>query len=221
MNCSPIHVHLVAPSLMCWGLQRLVQTAGSPFILTGSSMSLDEASSIVDRQLPDVLALDFDDNYSIADIDDFHARLRVKVLVLIGNTDETLPARLLEAGARGVLQKREAPASLLKALEAVGNGEIFATRQTTERMFLAAVESLPRQEHEPLDRMAALTGKERQTIAAVTSDASAPVKVIASRMCISEHTLRNHLTSIYSKLGVSGRLSLYAYVNQHGHQSRH
>ena len=66
-------------SLMCWGLQRLVQTAGSPFILTGSSMSLDEAASIVDRQLPDVLALDFDDNYSIADIEDFHARLRVKV----------------------------------------------------------------------------------------------------------------------------------------------
>ena len=221
MNLSPIHVHLVAPSLMCWGLQRLVQTAGSPFILTGSSMTLEEAASIVERQLPDVLALDFDDNYSVADIEDVHARLRVKVLVLIGNTDESLPARLLEAGARGVLQKREAPASLLKALEAVGNGEIFATRQTTERMFVTAVQNLPREEHQPLDRMAALTGKERQTIDAVTSDASAPVKVIASRMCISEHTLRNHLTSIYSKLGDSGRLSLYAYVNQHGHQNRH
>jgi two-component system, NarL family, nitrate/nitrite response regulator NarL len=39
--------------------------------------------------------------------------------------------------------------------------------------------------------------------------------VIASRLCISEHTLRNHLTSIYSKLGLSSRLDLYAYATRH------
>ena len=56
---------------------------------------------------------------------------------------------------------------------------------------------------------------ERQTIAAVASDASAPGKVIADRLCISEHTLRNHLTSIYNKLGVCNRLDLYAFATRH------
>ena len=64
-------------------------------------------------------------------------------------------------------------------------------------------------------KIATLTSRERQTIAAVASDASAPAKVIAERLCISEHTLRNHLTSIYGKLDVSSRLGLYAYATRH------
>jgi len=40
--------------------------------------------------------------------------------------------------------------------------------------------------------------------------------VFAERLHISEHTLRNHLTSIYSKLGLSNRLDLYAYAHKHG-----
>ena len=83
-------------------------------------------------------------------------------------------------------------------------------------MFAAAVRDLPPQHDQESERTATLTWRGRQTVAAVTSDASVPVKVIASRLCISEHTLRNHLTSIYSKLGVSGRLGLYAYASEHG-----
>jgi DNA-binding CsgD family transcriptional regulator len=56
--------------------------------------------------------------------------------------------------------------------------------------------------------------RERQTIAAVSSDVAAPAKVIARKLCISEHTLRNHLTSIYSKLEVANRLDLYAYATR-------
>ena len=51
MNRSPVHVHLVAPSLMSWGLQRLVQTAGSPFVLTGASTTLEEAKGVLERQM--------------------------------------------------------------------------------------------------------------------------------------------------------------------------
>ena len=36
------------------------------------------------------------------------------------------------------------------------------------------------------------------------------------RLNISEHTLRNHLTSIYEKLVVVNRLELFAYANKHG-----
>ncbi|MDH3288155.1 MAG: LuxR C-terminal-related transcriptional regulator [Betaproteobacteria bacterium] len=33
---------------------------------------------------------------------------------------------------------------------------------------------------------------------------------------ISEHTLRNHLTSIYDKLNVANRLAMFAYAHEHG-----
>ncbi len=36
------------------------------------------------------------------------------------------------------------------------------------------------------------------------------------RLHISEHTLRNHLTSIYSKLDLANRLDLYLYAHRRG-----
>ena len=39
---------------------------------------------------------------------------------------------------------------------------------------------------------------------------------VADALGMSEHTLRNHLTVIYSKLGVRGKLDLYAFALEHG-----
>jgi DNA-binding CsgD family transcriptional regulator len=38
---------------------------------------------------------------------------------------------------------------------------------------------------------------------------------LAKILFISESTLRNHLSSIYQKLGVSNRLDLYVYAQSH------
>ena len=40
-------------------------------------------------------------------------------------------------------------------------------------------------------------------------------KRIAERLCITETTVRHHLTSIFSKLGVSDRLELLVYAHRH------
>ena len=65
-------------------------------------------------------------------------------------------------------------------------------------------------------KISALTARERQIVIEMASDAGATTRSVAEKMCISEHTLRNHLTSIYDKLGVSSRLELWAYANKHG-----
>ncbi|MBU3589309.1 PAS domain-containing protein [Polynucleobacter sp. 80A-SIGWE] len=60
----------------------------------------------------------------------------------------------------------------------------------------------------------ALTDKEFSVVKAVAGNSEVTLKEIADRLHISEHTLRNHLASIYEKLGVRGRLELYIFCSK-------
>ncbi len=59
-----------------------------------------------------------------------------------------------------------------------------------------------------------LTEKEFSVVKAVASNSEITLKEIADKLHISEHTLRNHLASIYEKLGVRGRLELYIFCSK-------
>jgi DNA-binding CsgD family transcriptional regulator len=61
-----------------------------------------------------------------------------------------------------------------------------------------------------------LTVREREIVAITAGNAGATAKTISQILFISEHTLRNHLTSIYNKLEVANRLELFAYAHKHG-----
>jgi DNA-binding NarL/FixJ family response regulator len=212
-----IEVFIVAPALLSWGLQRLIQTAGSPLRLTSTASTLEAAMPMLLRRPPDVLLLDLDDGVGPADVANLHGLHGLKVVVLTFSDDAALLERVQAAGARAIVRKRAAPSQLLKAAEAVGREHAFMSSLPAElRPMALAAARLPLRPAGPEDgRLASLTARERQMIAAVVADAAAPAKAIADRLCISEHTLRNHLSSIYAKLEVSGRLGLQAFVSQH------
>jgi two-component system, NarL family, nitrate/nitrite response regulator NarL len=65
-------------------------------------------------------------------------------------------------------------------------------------------------------RIANLTAKEREIIATLARSEGKPNKVLADQLSMAEHTLRNHLSAIYAKLGVRTRLALYMYALRHG-----
>lgn len=210
-----VHVLIVAPSLMSWGLQRLVQSAGTAFRVVGASLTLAEAMPLLEQCVADVVLIDVDDGYGPEHISELSGRLRAKVLALTCQGDREWLDRILAAGARGIFRKQEAPVHMLKALESVALGERFVSPVQALQVHVAPPprpSAPPRTPEE--DRLSLLTSKERQAVAAVIADAAAPAKVIADRLCISEHTLRNHLTSIYAKLEVSGRLGLQAFISQ-------
>jgi two-component system, NarL family, nitrate/nitrite response regulator NarL len=59
---------------------------------------------------------------------------------------------------------------------------------------------------ERLDRLAALTSREIQIARAVAEGRSN--RDIATQLGITEQTVKNHLTSIFEKVGVTSRLQL-------------
>ena len=211
-----VKVHLVALPLIRWGLEQLLRGAHPQFEIVSTASSVAESLPLLERQAADVVVLDLDGTEGAESVADFQSRSRAKLLVLTASHDLALLDRVVMAGVRGVVKKCEPPQILLKAIEKVHEGELWIDRGAAGRIFLEMARQKAAQRNDPQkSKIATLTSRERQTIAAVAGDASAPGKVIASRLCISEHTLRNHLTSIYSKLGLSSRLDLYAYATRH------
>jgi DNA-binding NarL/FixJ family response regulator len=203
--------------MVSWGLQRLLQT-GHPYIeLTGAATSTAAALAEMERRGACLVVIAVEYDADLAELARVHDALpAVRCLVLTGSHDTGLADRAVLAGARGVVKNWEAPETLLKAVQKVDEGELWIDRGATNRIFMEMARQKAAEGRDPeKSKIATLTIRERQMIAAMAGDCAAPAKVIAGRLCISEHTLRNHLTSIYSKLDVSNRLDLYAYAMRH------
>lgn len=214
VSTRPVRVFLIAPAMDCWGLERLVQTAHPRIELAGAASSVPQALAAMEKSPADVVVASLEGQ--IEAVAQLQGNTRANVLVLAGAQEADLLDKMVLAGVRGVVKKCDPPAILLKAIEKVHEGELWIDRGATSRIFMEMARQKAAQGSDPeKTKIATLTSRERQTIAAVASDASAPAKVIARRLCISEHTLRNHLTSIYSKLELTSRLDLYAYAARH------
>ena len=202
-----------------WGLEKLIETAKPPMRVVGSTTSYKQALKVLDQAAPDVILLDLDlgDESGLQAIPQLIAVTPAKILVLTGLRDEAVHHSAVLAGARGVIEKEARAESILAAITKVHEGEIWLDRATTGKLLVeisrkmnsrSAVDSAER-------KIAALTIREREIITFTVTYAGATAKTIAEKLNISEHTLRNHLTSIYEKLGVANRLELFAFAHEH------
>lgn len=214
---GPTRVMLVALPLMSWGLERLLEGDHGRWSVVGVVESAAEGVLRMEQIGPDVIVFDLDGEEGTESLAHLQAQTSAKILVLTSSRDHALQDSAVLVGARGVVGKYEAPVVLLRALEKVNAGEMWIERSATSRIFMElSLHQDGRWRSSRRASVSALTPKEKLTVEALTSDAAAPGKVVAQRLNISEHTLRNHLTSIYRKLSVSNRAELQAYINRHG-----
>jgi DNA-binding NarL/FixJ family response regulator len=218
-DTKPIRVFLIDDHRsILWGLEKLIESATPAMEVVGSVTNSTDAFKLLDKAAPNVILLDMDlgKESGLDVIPQLLAKSAAKILVLTGLRDKTMLDKAVFAGARGVVEK-EAPAeTILTAIGRVHEGQLWLDRAATGRVFVefsrkgAAPAVNPEQQS-----ISALTDRERQIIAATVTHAGATARVIAEKLHISEHTLRNHLTSIYDKLGVANRLELFAYAHKH------
>jgi DNA-binding NarL/FixJ family response regulator len=217
---APIRVLLVDDHrTVLWGLARLIDGEKPRMEVIGTATDCTEAIDLAGRARPDVIVLDIDlgKKSGIDSIPELIARSTAKVLVLTGLRDASVHDQAVLAGARGIVHKGDPAETILRAIEKVHDGELWLDRVTTGRIFveLSRTGGAPRQDPEQAKK-SLLTARERELIGQLVADPSANYRKIAERLHISEHTVRNHLTSIYSKLGVINRLELFVYANKHG-----
>lgn len=139
-------------------------------------------------------------------------------LILSSRTDQTFADTLMASGANGIIHKNEPIALLTKAIMRVAEGELWLDRATTGRIFQKMARNrLDNDASADLQKLSSLTRKERAITTLVGEQPSASGQSLAEQLNISEHTLRNHLSNIYAKLSISGRVELYAFAQKNSH----
>jgi two-component system, NarL family, nitrate/nitrite response regulator NarL len=219
-NSSPIRVFLInGHRSILWGLERLIESRQPAMQVAGSATSCADALERIDDASPDLILLDIDSAHEdgVVDIPRLMAKSHAKILVLSGLRDESLLDQVMLAGASGLVRK-EAPAqTILIAIEKVHEGQLWLDRVTTGRIMDEFSRKSGAQAADPEQaKIARLTDRETEVVALAASHAGANGKTLARMLNISEHTLRNHLTSIYDKLNVSNRIEMFAYAHQRG-----
>jgi two-component system, NarL family, nitrate/nitrite response regulator NarL len=205
-----------------WGLRQLVEASGRRMEVVGTACTPSELMNHDAIGDTDVILLDLD--LGGEDMGAALGRLRERcpghVLVITGADSVSTHRDVMLKGARGVIHKSEPAESILRALEKVSQGEIWLNRlllgQVMGMLTNAEQRPAPREVDPEAARIDSLTGRERDIIAAMVRSSGAKQLAVASDLGISEHTLRNHLTTIYSKLCVHGRLELHVYAVAHG-----
>ncbi len=126
------------------------------------------------------------------------------VLVLLLEDEDSTPiAGGLRLGLRAVLPRHAAPAEITAAIEAASEGLIVLHPDMLSSLQLA--EPAPRP---PEEIHAALTPREIEVLRMLAEGLAN--KNIAFRLGISEHTVKFHIASIYTKLNASSRAEAVA-----------
>jgi len=170
--------------------------------LVGEASSADEA--IVQCRLlqPDVVVMDIkmpEKNGIVACREIMAQWPHIKVIMLTSFVDDRLLVEAIQAGAVGYVLKGVSTDELLRALNAVRDGEALLDPAITQRVLNIMRDNRPKS-----DPFAELTKKERVVLSFVAKGKTN--REIAGELVISEKTVRNNVSIILSKLGVSNRI---------------
>jgi len=141
------------------------------------------------------------------------ALTNAKIILLTLDDESPLLETWIKEGVRGILGHEADLNQLTKAMTKVYAGEYWLNRVATSRLLSGlggAKELTPEQA-----RIALLTAKEKLVIKAIVNGGGQTLRDTAKFLKLSENTVRNHLTSIYGKLGLANRLELFVFAQQH------
>jgi DNA-binding NarL/FixJ family response regulator len=138
---------------------------------------------------------------------------QLKVIILTAQVSLAESVKAIRDGARGIILKHAASEFLIKGIHKVIDGELWADSSTMTQV----VESLSRKfrvDSRPERGRKDLSERETEVVVLIASGHRN--KEIASKLFISEQTVKTHLSNIFQKLGVNDRLELALYAMRNG-----
>lgn len=168
--------------------------------IVGEAGSVREAKAAIVRTRPDVVLLDIQllDGSGL-EISEFVRREvpETACLVLTAFANDDLLQKAIEAGAAGFVLKQINSTELVSCVRRVAQGETLLDEQERSKIRERVAEG----QRDP--KLASLSQQERVLLAHMA--AGLTNREIAVKMCLSEKTIRNYVSSLLLKLGVKRR----------------
>ncbi|MCL2471640.1 MAG: response regulator transcription factor [Propionibacteriaceae bacterium] len=213
---EPLRVLLVDDhEIVRVGLAAMLSRFPDQVEVVGSAGELDEAVQAVQKLAPEIVLCDMRLRSS-SGLDVCAAILRVapvvKVVFMTVYDDEQYLYQALRAGASGYLTKRTDGPELIRHLENVRAGEVVIDPSLAGRVATVAAH-LTSGEFWPGARLG-LTQRESEVLALLVAGLSN--KAIATRLVVSDDTVKTHLRGLYRKLEVNDRAAAVAAALREG-----
>lgn len=194
------------------GLKSLLEHREN-FEVVGEAASAREAVEQVARQRPDIVLMDIrlPGASGIEACEEITSQYpNTRVIMLTSYAEDEMLFSAIRAGASGYVLKQIAGEDLIKAIEAVGKGEALLDPAVTQRVFQEVRRAVKEEE---ASAFANLSQQERHVLMLVSEGKTN--REIAKALFLGEGTVRNYVSSILSKLGVSNRAEAAAYAVEH------
>lgn len=133
-----------------------------------------------------------------------------KVIMLTSYAEDEMLFSAIRAGASGYVLKQIGGEDLVKAIETIGRGEALLDPAVTQRVFQEVRRAVKEEE---ASAFVNLSQQERHVLLLVSEGKTN--REIAKALFLGEGTVRNYVSSILSKLGVSNRAEAAAYAVEH------
>ncbi len=187
------------------GLRALLESAGIE--VAGEAAGGGAAVDCVVEHAPDVVLMDL----AMPEVDGVEATRRLSaqspgtpVVVLTSFSDRPRIVDALDAGAVGYLLKDADPDELVRGVQAAAAGQAPLDPRAAREVLAARLGPA---------RAEALSAREADVLRLVAG--GHPNKVIALRLGISEKTVKNHLSTVFQKLGVTDRTQAALWAHRH------
>jgi two-component system, NarL family, nitrate/nitrite response regulator NarL len=190
------------------GVRHLLETQPDMRVV-GEAGDGYEAVKLTLRLEPDVLLLDLvmphkSGMEALRDLADHP--IKTKILMLTASIDRDIILECMQLGARGVVLKEVQTALLYKCIRCVHTGQIWIGNESISQLADAFRQLIHKSQLPEPKKPFGLTRRESDIVQAISSGLSN--RDIAEKLQISHQTVKNHLTAIFDKVGVSSRLEL-------------
>lgn len=205
---DPIRIVLVDDhEVVRAGIKAMID-AQDDMEVVGEAGTVEDGVRRVGYDEPDVVVLDvrLPDGSGVEACRDIRDRFPdVKALMLTSFADEEALMSAILAGAAGYVLKRVKGSDLVDDIRRVGSGESLLDPEMTEKLF-ERLRSGPKTD--PL--LAKLSDQEREIVHHIADGKTN--KQIAEEMFLAEKTVKNYVSNLLAKMGMSRRSEAAAYV---------